>query len=214
MKTSAMSSPLCLGVTGGIGSGKSFVCKMLERHGVPVFYTDDEAKAEMSNNADIHRDLCTLLGSRVLDTCGKPVKAVLSQYICHSTSNAQRVNDIVHPRVKTRAMRWLSSASVRHSPVAAIECALLFEAGFDSLCRKTLTVSAPLQTRIDRICRRDGITPQKAMEWIDLQMPQEEKARLSDYVIYNDGEQDVRLQVNQLVNSLLLVHRNSEFSSF
>ncbi len=195
-----MSEPLCLGVTGGIGSGKSYVCRMLEERGVPVFYTDDEAKAEMRTNADIHRELRALLGPGVIDPSGKPVKAVLSQYICQSNDNAQRVNAIVHPRVKERALRWLSSLSNCH--FAAVECALLFESGFNSLCHKTLTVSAPLQTRIDRICRRDSISPDKAREWIDLQMPQEEKERLSDYVICNDGESDLKPQVDNIVNLL------------
>ncbi len=202
-----MSEPLCLGITGGIGSGKSYVCKMLEQRGIPVFYTDDEAKAEMLSNTDIHHALCKLIGPQALDSCRRPVKAVLSQYICHSTSNAQKVNNIVHPRVKERAMRWLSSLG--SCPLAAIECALLFEAGIDTLCHKTINVSAPLQTRINRICKRDNITPPKAMEWIDLQMPQEEKERLSDYVICNDGESKLEPQVDHIINSLLAGRQNS-----
>lgn len=201
MKTPAMNKSLCLGVTGGIGSGKSYVCRMLEQRGVPVFYTDDEAKLEMRSNTAIHQELCAIIGPEVLDACGRPVKDVLSQYIRQSAAHAQRVNDIVHPRVRERAMRWLNS--MHHSSITAIECALLFESGFNSLCQKTLTVSAPLQVRINRICHRDNITPAKAREWIDLQMPQEEKIRLSDYVICNDGTQNIDRQVDHIVKILL-----------
>lgn len=85
-----MNKPLCLGVTGGIGSGKSYVCRMLEQRGVPVFYTDDEAKLEMRSNTAIHQELCAIIGPEVLDACGRPVKDVLSQYIRQSTAHAQR----------------------------------------------------------------------------------------------------------------------------
>lgn len=194
-------NPLCLGITGGIGSGKSYVCHMLEERGIPVFYTDDEAKAEMLTNPKIHRDLVALIGPQAIDSNQHPDKEVLRQYISQSKRHADRVNAIVHPRVRARAQRWLTMP--HHRSVIAIECALLFEAKFDNLCDKTLTVTAPLKTRIDRICRRDGTTRQKALEWIDLQMPQEEKILLSNYTINNDGIQNLAPQLDGILDLAL-----------
>ena len=201
------SQPICIGITGGIGSGKSFVCKLLEQSGIPVFYTDDEAKLEMRDNADIHRELVSLIGSHSISPDGKPVKAVLSEFICRSNENAEFVNRIVHPRVRQRTLRWKQSFLPRvgaalEPPIVAIECAILFESGFQDLCDKTITVAAPLQTRIDRVCRRDNISPQKALEWINLQMPQEEKIRRSDFCINNDGATPLQPQLREILAQL------------
>lgn len=201
------STPICVGITGGIGSGKSFVCKLLEQSGIPVFYTDDEAKLEMRDNTEIHRELVKLIGSRAISPDGKPVKAVLSEFICRSNENAERVNRIVHPLVKQRALRWKRSflprvGDVPNSPIVVIECAILFESGFQDLCDKTITVAAPLQTRVDRVCRRDNISPQKAIEWINLQMPQEEKILRSDFCINNDGATPIEPQLREILAQL------------
>ena len=96
-----------LGITGGIGSGKSLVCALLEERGIPVFYTDDEAKAEMRENAGIHRDLINLLGPGAISSDGQPVKAVLADYICRGPEYADNINKIVHPRVRERMHRWI-----------------------------------------------------------------------------------------------------------
>lgn len=173
---------------------------MMEDKGIPVFYTDDEAKLEMKENRKIHQELINLIGPEAIDTNGVPVKNVLSQYICQGTDNADKVNAIVHPQVRQRAMRWKESQCSRR--FIAIECALLFESGFQNLCDKVITVAAPLETRIKRVCRRDNTTPQKAKEWIKLQMPQEEKERLSDFVINNDGVADIEEQLNKIMQQL------------
>lgn len=202
------SNLICIGITGGIGSGKSFVCKLLEQSGIPVFYTDDEAKLEMRDNTEIHRELVKLIGSSAISPDGKPVKAVLSEFICQSNENAERVNRIVHPLVKQRALRWKQSffsrvGAVLSSPIiVVIECAILFESGFQDLCDKTITVAAPLQTRVDRVCHRDNISPQKAIEWINLQMPQEEKILRSDFCINNDGATPIEPQLREILAQL------------
>ena len=173
---------------------------MLEARGIPIFYTDDEAKIEMRENASIHRELISLIGPQAVSPDHKPVKAVLSQFICQNTTNADKVNQIVHPRIRSRAQRWID---LHHdSPVIAMECALLFESGFDSLCNKTITVAAPLEVRINRICRRDNITPQQAQSWIDLQMPQEDKIKRSDFVINNDGQHNLMPQIDDILKTL------------
>lgn len=195
-----MKKACCLGVTGGIGSGKSYVCRMLQEKGIPVFYTDDEAKLEMLENPQIHSELISLIGPDAISAEGRPVKPVLSAYICQGEEFAARVNAIVHPRVKERTMRWQQAHA--SSPVIAIECALLFESGFEDLCDKTITVAAPHEVRIQRICKRDTITPSKAQEWIDLQMPQEDKIQRSDFVILNDGIEPILPQIDKILTQI------------
>lgn len=189
---------ISLGITGGIGSGKSYVCRLLEERGIPVFYTDDEAKQEMRENAQIHAELRQLIGDDVIDGQGKPVKALIADFICRNDANAQAVNRIVHPRVRERMHRWLESGM----GIVAVECALLFEAGWEKDVDRVITVAAPENVRVRRIMQRDNICESKALEWIHLQMPQEEKERRSHFVILNDGEADVAKQIDRVINGL------------
>jgi dephospho-CoA kinase len=191
-----------LGITGSIGSGKSLVCALLEERGIPVFYTDDEAKAEMRDNADIHRELIALLGPEAISPDGRPVKAVLADYICRGPEYADNINKIVHPRVRERMRHWIKKESEGASPLLAVESALLFESGFNTDCTATLAVVAPLEVRVSRIMRRDHITRDKALEWISLQMPQEQKADLADHTITNDGITPLTPQIDQLLRQL------------
>ena len=186
-----------IGITGGIGSGKTYVCKMLEERGIPIFYTDDEAKLEMKENEEIHHELTDLLGPGAIGADGKPVKAVLADYICRGEQYADNINSIVHPRVRERMHRW-----IKKNTLCAIESALLFESGFNSDCTLTVAVVAPLEVRIDRIRKRDHITRAKALEWINLQMPQEQKAGLADITIVNDGITPLTPQIDKLLSLL------------
>lgn len=203
-----------LGITGGIGSGKSYVCRLIGQHGIPIFYTDIEAKLEMAENRQIHRELRALIGNDVIDAEGRPVKAVLAEYICRGNEHAERVNAIVHPRVRERMLKWarsndtITSYSDAHRcaegepHLKVVECALLFESGFHTDCTHTVTVVAPLETRIDRIMQRDGITRAKALEWINLQMPQEQKIILANHTIVNDGIAPLLPQINKVLHAL------------
>ena len=186
-----------IGVTGGIGSGKSLVCGLLEERGIPVFYTDDEAKLEMRENEQIHRELITLLGPEAISTDGRPVKAVIADYVCRGQEYANKINNIVHPRVRERMHRWIAS---QQNNCVAIESALLFESGFNADCTMTVAVTAPLEIRVSRIIRRDHISRDKALEWIALQMPQEQKAALADHIIVNDGVTPITPQIAKLLN--------------
>lgn len=204
-----------IGITGGIGSGKSYVCRIIEQHKIPIFYTDIEAKLEMAENRQIHRELRALIGNDVIDAEGRIVKAVIADYICRSNEYAERVNAIVHPRVRERMLKWAqsdnadSSRADEHSHAASgqrlkmVECALLFESGFHTDCDYTIAVVAPLETRIARIMQRDDISREKALEWINLQMPQEQKADLADHIIVNDGTTPLIPQIDKVFSSIL-----------
>lgn len=186
---------ISLGITGGIGSGKSYVCRQLERLGIPVFYTDIEARWEMSENFEIHEELRRLIGSDVMTADGTLVKSVLSAYISQSSEAAHRVDQIVHPRVRRRLRRWMK---VRTENVLAVECALLFESYFDKEIDYSILVSASTELRITRVMERDGKSRDEVLRWMDLQMSEEEKQKRSDFLIINDGKQSVLEQINQI----------------
>ncbi|MBQ8277584.1 MAG: dephospho-CoA kinase [Bacteroidaceae bacterium] len=185
-----------IAVTGGIGSGKSHVCRLIEAAGFPVFYCDDEAKRIMRTDAAVRNALTALIGPECYDACGLPVKSELARYICSGPDNAGRVDAIVHPAVGRAFERW---ADRQPSGAVFMECALLFEAGFDRYADLSILVSAPIETRERRIMERDGITREKALGWMALQMPEEEKARRAGRILYNGDGDNIARQTELLL---------------
>ncbi len=179
-------------VTGGIGSGKSYVCRLIERRGIHVYDCDSAAKRIMASSDEIKAALCRVVGDDVLSE-GRIDKAVLASYLLKSEKNAQQINRIVHPAV---AEDFISSG------YSWMECAILFSSGFDKLVDKVVCVTAPLEVRVDRIVRRDNISRDNALEWIGRQMPQEEVKTLSDYELVNDGVMDVDIQIDKILASI------------
>lgn len=179
-------------VTGGIGSGKSYVCRLIGRRGIHVYDCDSAAKRIMASSDEIKVALCRVVGDDVLSE-GRIDKAVLASYLLKSEKNAQQINRIVHPAV---AEDFISSG------YSWMECAILFSSGFDKLVDKVVCVTAPLEVRVDRIVRRDNISRDNALEWIGRQMPQEKVKTLSDYEIVNDGVLDVDIQIDKILASI------------
>lgn len=192
-----MTSPSqTLGVTGGIGSGKSYVCSILAQQGAPIFYADDAAKQIMRTHSAVQEELCALLGSEVYDAEGHLVKSVVAAYLCQGEAHSQRVNAIVHPRVEEAWREFVAQHA--DAPIIYMECALLFEVGWQRLVDKSLLVTCLEEERIARIMERDHIDHTTALKWIALQMPETEKQQLADIAIVNDGKADVATQLRSL----------------
>ena len=192
-----MTSPSqTLGVTGGIGSGKSYVCSILAQQGAPIFYADDAAKQIMRTHSAVQEELCALLGSEVYDAEGHLVKSVVAAYLCQGEAHSLRVNAIVHPRVEEAWREFVAQHA--DAPIIYMECALLFEVGWQRLVDKSLLVTCPEEERIARIMERDHIDHTTALKWIALQMPETEKQQLADIAIVNDGKADVAAQLRTL----------------
>lgn len=190
-----------LGVTGGIGSGKSYVSSSLRLRGIPVFDSDSEAKKLMLEDKIIVSSLKGLLGDDVY-IAGNLNRQLLASYIFSSPDNALKVNSIVHPRVKQTFLKWADECFMRGCNVVAIESAILFEAGFDDIVDRVVMINAPLEIRISRVMLRDNVTRDKVMERINLQMPDEEKMLKSDFIIMNDGIMSLDVQIDKLISSL------------
>lgn len=188
--------PHTVAITGGIGSGKSHVCRFLAQSGAPIFYADDAAKHIMRTHNEVQQELRALLGNQVYDADGKLVKSVVAAYLCQGESHSQRVNAIVHPRVEEAWREFVEQH--RDAPYIYMECALLFEVGWQRLVDQSLLVTCPESTRIARIMERDHINEATARKWIALQMPESEKQQLADLELLNDGEADVEAQLRNL----------------
>ena len=181
-------------ITGGIGSGKSYVCKRLEAFGIRVYDCDAAAKRLMCTSSALQQDLCRLVGDDVY-VDGVLQKQVLAKFLLASADNKQAVNQIIHPAVardfECSGYEWLESA-------------ILFDSGFDRRIHfdYIVCVSAPLEIRIQRVMNRDGISREKTMEWISRQLPQEEVLKRADFEIVNDGMEDIDEQILIVLNKM------------
>lgn len=183
-------------ITGGIGSGKSYVCRMLESRGISVYDCDAAAKRLMRTSEKLQQELRQLVGQDVYTSDGQLQKRVLSDFLLTSEANKLALNDVIHPAV---AEDFLSSG------MTWLESAILFESGFDSRVSfdHVVCVSAPRDVRIQRIMRRDNISAEKAAKWIDTQMAQEEVERRSHFVIVNDGKSDIEQQIDNMLSKII-----------
>ena len=192
------------GITGGIGSGKSFVCKRLQLRGIDVYDCDAAAKRLINTDADIRRKLTALIGpeayisvpngSIVGTTPTVLNKAAVARFLLDSESNAKAIDDIVHPAV---------FRDFQESGIEWMESAIMYESGIYRLVDRVIVVTAPLEVRIQRVMKRDGITREKVLEWMQRQWPQDEVRRRADYEIINDGQADIDAQIDHLVNIIL-----------
>lgn len=167
----------------------------LGKQGIKVYDCDAEAKRLMRTDAELQAGLKKLVGEEVYSADGILQKPVLAQFILTGEANKQAVNDVVHPAV---------ARDFEQSDCEWMESAILFDSGFDRRTHfdKVVCVSAPVAVRLQRIMQRDHISQEKAQQWIDAVMPQEELIARSDYEIVNDGVRDVEAQVVHLLDLL------------
>lgn len=190
---------ICVAITGGIGSGKSYVSAMLEERGIPVYNADTESKRLTLSNAEIRNKLIALLGEEVY-TNGELNKPMLASYLFASAENAVRINGIIHPVVKEDFKRWLTNHAEKD--ITAFESAILYEAGFEDTVDAVLMVFAPRELRLERAMKRDKATREQIEARMDAQMSEEEKCRRADFVMYNDGTLPLDEQLTSVINLL------------
>ena len=181
-----------IAITGGIGSGKSFVCRELQRRGIDVYDCDAAAKRLMHSDVELQQRLRRLVGEDVYSADGTLQKPVLARFLLASEVNKLAVNDVVHPAV---------ARDFEQSSFDWLESAILFESGFIHRTHfdKVVCVTAPEQVRVERVMARDHIDRSRALAWIHAQMPQQDIVSRSDYEIVNDGPSDVAEQVERLL---------------
>ncbi len=190
-----------IGITGGIGSGKSYVSRLLTEHyGIPVYNTDSEAKRLMLSDEGIRRRLTALLGKEVYKSDGTLNKPLLANYLFADSCHAGQINAIVHPQVKADFLKWADLQT--GCEIVALESAILFESGFDNIVDKVVMVYAPVELRIRRVMLRDGTTEEIIRQRIVAQMDDKAKQDRSDFIIFNDGSRPLNLQLDDLQETL------------
>lgn len=174
-----------IGIAGGIGSGKSYVCKRLNRMGIEVYDCDRAAKRLIRTSSQLRQELKALIGSLE--------KADMARFLLASEENAQAIDAIVHPAVfrdfEESGMEWMESA-------------LMYESGIYRLVDRVIVVTAPQEVRIRRVMERDQITREKVLEWMSRQLPQEEVRQRADFEIINDGEADIDQQLKAIIEMI------------
>ncbi len=188
-----------IGLTGGIGCGKSYVAKLLNKRGVPVYDSDTEAKQLSNTSKNIRDGLMSLTGIENLYADGVLNRRLLAEFLFASKENARNVEKIIHPAVKADFARW---AENQNALFCVIESAILIESGFTDTVDCVVVVDAPLDLRISRCVERDSTTKEKVLERISAQMSQEEKCRIADFVIFNDNVIDLEKQIDDLFEFL------------
>ena len=181
-----------IAITGGIGSGKSYVCRQLAERGIRVYDCDAAAKRLMRTSPELQKQLKLLVGEDVYED-GQLVKPVMARFLLASEENQKAVNGIVHPAV---------ADDFRASGYKWMECAILFESGFDHLVDRVICVTAPEEVRIQRVMDRDGLSRERALEWLAKQLPQEVVLGRSNYRIINDGQADISQQIDTIIQQI------------
>lgn len=191
--------PVTVGITGGIGSGKSTVCQVFKLFGVPVFEADIVAKTLLNTNDKIKSSLIRLYGKEIYTPESGIDRKKLAEIIFNDDIQLTKVNELIHPEVRNEYRNWLEkqvSAYVIH------EAAILFESGFYKMMDFTILVTAPENIRIERVVKRDKTDSEKVKERIQKQWSDSEKRKLASLEIINDNHQLIVPQIVKIDKTL------------
>lgn len=192
------SKPLWVGITGGIGSGKSTVCRIFKLLGIPVYSSDDRAKWLMANDPSLKSEISSAFGSESYLPDGSVNRAFLAEKVFSDPEKVKQINELVHPAVGKDFRSW---AQNQKSPYLLKEAALLFETGATKELDKVINVSSPLKIRMARVLMRDPHRDEAQVnQIINQQMPDEEKNKLADFIIKNTDN-------NLLIPQILDIHK-------
>ncbi len=188
-----MNPPLRIGITGGIGSGKSTACYLFELLGIPVYYADVRAKWLMANDPAVRTQLVEAFGAHTFDGAGQLNRAYLSEVVFNDSAQLALLNGIVHPAVRRDGLAW--EATHADVPYTLREAALLYESGSYTTLDRVIVVTAPEALRVARVVARDGLTAAQVQARMDKQWPEADKVRRAHHVIVNDGRHSLIRQV-------------------
>lgn len=189
-----------LGITGGIGTGKSFVSKIFRTLGIPYYDSDKEAKLIMGTSDIIRKSLIKAFGKESYFKDGTLNRKYISACVFNNGNQLAKLNEIVHPVVIEAADNWAKEQTAIYS---LKEAALLFESSSYKKLDYIIVVTAPLELRIKRVMRRDGISREEVLQRIAKQMPEEEKVAMADFVIKNDESTPLLPQIMKIHNTII-----------
>ncbi|MEN8118112.1 MAG: dephospho-CoA kinase [Bacteroidota bacterium] len=190
---------ISVGVTGGIGSGKSTVCRIFKILGVPVFEADAVAKQLINSNAEIKSGLINLFGEDIYTKSGMVDRKKLAAIIFNDDLQLEKVNKLIHPVVRSEFQTW---KNVQKTQYVIHEAAILFESGFYKMMNFTILVTAPEQLRIERVTTRDGSDAEQVKERMAKQWSDGQKRKLATIEIKNDNSELIIPQIIKFDNQL------------
>ncbi len=177
--------PMKVGITGGIGSGKSTVCKVFRLLGAPVFEADIEGKKLLDTDGELKSRIIHLYGEEICNPDGNIDRKKLAGIIFNDEIQLAKVNALIHPAVEKEFQRWLQKQEATY---IIHEAAILFESGFNKLMDFTILVTAREFQRIERVMKRDGLSAEQIRERMNQQWPDEKKQKLADVILNNDNK--------------------------
>ncbi len=187
-----------VGITGNIGSGKSYVCKMFEKLGIPVFYSDDETK-KLYLIPSVKELIVNRFGEEVYFEDGTLNRKLLSYHLFKNEEAMKFIESVLYPALNQHFDEWCEQQT---SPYVLYESAILFEKNYGKYFDKIIFVSAPEDTRLQRVMKRDDCTEENVRSRMRLQMSEETKISKADFVIYNDGNKALEPQVETIDKQL------------
>lgn len=185
-----------VGLTGGIGSGKSLIARIFSTIGIPVFEADGVSRKIMAENDQVRKSLISWFGNEIY-AGGEPDRKALAGILFNDAESLARVNNMLHPLVLNEFISWCGR--IEGSPYVIHEAAILFETGFYKYMDYNILVTAPVELRIKRIMDRDHTTREKVLDRMKNQWPEEDKIPLADFLITNDG-------MNSVISKILEIH--------
>lgn len=193
---------LKIGITGGIGSGKTTVCKVFETLGIPVFYADTIAKEIMVADLLLIKGIRTTFGDESYFDDGSLNNKHIAAIVFNNAKELEKLNALVHPAVFRAFATWENQIT-KPVPYILREAALLFESGSYKMCDKNILVTAPLQAKLERVMQRDAVTEAQVLARMDKQFTDEQKAKMADFFIENTEQISIVTQVLDLHQQFL-----------
>jgi dephospho-CoA kinase len=193
---------LIVGVTGGIGSGKSTVCNIIAALGYPIYNADIEAKNLTNSHPKIIEGLTSLFGNDIY-VDGKLDRSRVGDKVFKNKELLNQLNNIIHPVVANHFQEWVANQSIHQ--LVFKEAAILFESGANKQVDKVIAVLAPQSLRVERVCKRDNVTKESVISRISNQLSEKDLVSLSDYSINNDEKELLVPQIMNIVTNLLIV---------
>lgn len=188
-----------IGITGGIGSGKSLVCRVFnEIYHIPHFNADREAKTIMTRNTSIKKQLIGLLGPKSYNTDGTLNRQYIANIVFNDDEKLRELNQIVHRQVRYLFEKWVA---LQKSPYILHEAAVTIESGFHTQLHQIITVNAPEKVRIKRVLERDKLSKEQILQRIEKQLSDEARSQYADFIIINDN-------IHSIIKQIRTIHKN------
>ena len=192
--------PKIIGLTGGIGSGKSTVAKFIEEIGFPVYYSDVRAKEIVNDDELLKKGIIELLGEKAYDENGFYDRKYVAEIVFNDEELLQKLNGMIHPAVKYDFEKWVGNQTTEF---VFKETALLFELKLNESCFKSVLVTADDNLRLKRVMDRDGKTYREVENVMNKQMPEKDKIKIADFVIFNnDGMDELQAETENVIRQI------------